>query len=239
MPGPRRLWRRPLPRAWRPRAFPGTSSAPRACTGPRPRRASTSCRRRRRAPGVRHDYGKNRAGERVPSALRWLARARADRGRRVWARRRAAFGEVAPRDGGLPLTPDHRRAAPALQRFHVLREPALSEGVPGATGHGEAPPRRRSWGLGPGDPVEVRTAVGTARFLLEVAPMRDDVVSVDYGWWRPEGGRVRAALRRHGRVQCQPPYQLHGRRAPDRHLALQRDSVPYRALRRATLLARR
>lgn len=41
-------------------------------------------------------------------------------------------------------------------------------------------------GLTPGDRVEVSTDHGSARFVLAVAPMRDGLVSVDYGWWHPE-----------------------------------------------------
>lgn len=41
-------------------------------------------------------------------------------------------------------------------------------------------------GLAPGDRVEVATDHGSARFVLAVAPMRDGLVSVDYGWWHPE-----------------------------------------------------
>ncbi|NHM13648.1 molybdopterin-containing oxidoreductase family protein [Xiamenia xianingshaonis] len=41
-------------------------------------------------------------------------------------------------------------------------------------------------GLAPGAPVEVSTRCGSAKYLLDVADMRDDVVSVDYGWWHPE-----------------------------------------------------
>lgn len=41
-------------------------------------------------------------------------------------------------------------------------------------------------GLREGDAVEVVTDAGVARFVLAVAAMRDDVVSVDYGWWHPE-----------------------------------------------------
>ncbi len=37
-----------------------------------------------------------------------------------------------------------------------------------------------------GDEVEVRTASGKARFALSIIDMRDDVVSVDYGWWDPD-----------------------------------------------------
>lgn len=43
-------------------------------------------------------------------------------------------------------------------------------------------------GLTAGDVVEVVTDAGSARFVLKVADMRDDVVSVDYGWWHPEWG---------------------------------------------------
>ena len=43
-------------------------------------------------------------------------------------------------------------------------------------------------GLREGDAVEVVTDAGVARFVLAVAAMRDDVVSVDYGWWHPEWG---------------------------------------------------
>ena len=41
-------------------------------------------------------------------------------------------------------------------------------------------------GLKPGDRVEIATDKGSARFILETAPLRDDLVNVDYGWWHPE-----------------------------------------------------
>ena len=41
-------------------------------------------------------------------------------------------------------------------------------------------------GLEPGDRVEIATDKGSARFILETAPLRDDLVNVDYGWWHPE-----------------------------------------------------
>ena len=34
--------------------------------------------------------------------------------------------------------------------------------------------------------MTVTSATGSARFQLALAEMRDDVVSVDYGWWHPE-----------------------------------------------------
>jgi thiosulfate reductase/polysulfide reductase chain A len=41
-------------------------------------------------------------------------------------------------------------------------------------------------GLEEGSRVWVETERGRARFALKTAQMRDDVVSVDYGWWYPE-----------------------------------------------------
>lgn len=41
-------------------------------------------------------------------------------------------------------------------------------------------------GLADGDPVVVETEHGQAHFVLKLAPMCDEVVSVEYGWWYPE-----------------------------------------------------
>jgi thiosulfate reductase / polysulfide reductase chain A len=41
-------------------------------------------------------------------------------------------------------------------------------------------------GLEDGNQILVETDRGQARFSLKVAQMRDDVVSVEYGWWYPE-----------------------------------------------------
>lgn len=41
-------------------------------------------------------------------------------------------------------------------------------------------------GFAAGDRVEIATDNGSARFILETALMRDDLVNVDYGWWHPE-----------------------------------------------------
>lgn len=41
-------------------------------------------------------------------------------------------------------------------------------------------------GIGSGEPVTIATDNGEADFILEIAVMRDDLVSVDYGWWHPE-----------------------------------------------------
>lgn len=41
-------------------------------------------------------------------------------------------------------------------------------------------------GLADGDRVVLANEKGEASFILKTAPMRDDVVSADYGWWFPE-----------------------------------------------------
>lgn len=41
-------------------------------------------------------------------------------------------------------------------------------------------------GLASGDRVTLSNEKGEASFILKTAPMRDDVVSADYGWWYPE-----------------------------------------------------
>lgn len=51
-----------------------------------------------------------------------------------------------------------------------------------------SPACARTLGLSAGQVVEVATDEGSARFVLDTALMRDDVVSVDYGWWHPEWG---------------------------------------------------
>ena len=43
-------------------------------------------------------------------------------------------------------------------------------------------------GLQPGDVVKLTTDQGEARFTFAIAPMRDGVINVDYGWWHPENG---------------------------------------------------
>lgn len=41
-------------------------------------------------------------------------------------------------------------------------------------------------GFEKGDCIEVSTDNGSARFILDVVQMRDDLIEVDYGWWHPE-----------------------------------------------------
>lgn len=41
-------------------------------------------------------------------------------------------------------------------------------------------------GLSDGDAVVLANEKGEASFILKTAPMRDDIVSADYGWWFPE-----------------------------------------------------
>lgn len=49
-----------------------------------------------------------------------------------------------------------------------------------------SPATAKRLGLASGDHVEVATDKGRARFVLKTKPMRDNLVSVDYGWWHPE-----------------------------------------------------
>jgi thiosulfate reductase / polysulfide reductase chain A len=42
------------------------------------------------------------------------------------------------------------------------------------------------WSLDEGDPVWVETANGKARFTVHLAEMRNNVISIEYGWWYPE-----------------------------------------------------
>lgn len=41
-------------------------------------------------------------------------------------------------------------------------------------------------GFASGDCIKVATDKGSARFILKTRRMRDDLISVDYGWWHPE-----------------------------------------------------
>lgn len=41
-------------------------------------------------------------------------------------------------------------------------------------------------GLVAGDRVEIATDKGSARFIVGLTAMRDDLLNVDYGWWHPE-----------------------------------------------------
>ena len=43
-------------------------------------------------------------------------------------------------------------------------------------------------GLADGDTVKLTTGQGEARFTFKTAKMRDGIINVDYGWWRPEDG---------------------------------------------------
>ena len=43
-------------------------------------------------------------------------------------------------------------------------------------------------GLADGDTVKLTTGKGEARFTFKTAKMRDGIINVDYGWWRPEDG---------------------------------------------------
>nr|WP_270298330.1 molybdopterin dinucleotide binding domain-containing protein [Eggerthella sinensis] len=49
-----------------------------------------------------------------------------------------------------------------------------------------SPATAQRLGLAEGDAVVLANDRGEARFVLKTAAMRDDLVSVDYGWWHPE-----------------------------------------------------
>ena len=49
-----------------------------------------------------------------------------------------------------------------------------------------------SLGLEAGDAVRLTTDKGEARFIVSIVKMRDDIISVDYGWWHPENGVPKA-----------------------------------------------
>ena len=47
-------------------------------------------------------------------------------------------------------------------------------------------------GLQAGATLRLSTDFGEAYFTLAIAKMRDDLISVDYGWWHPENGIPKA-----------------------------------------------
>ena len=93
-------------------------------------------------------------------------------------------GPVAPRRSLTLITGARRQPYNASMYFE---NPRFRDGAP-APEATVSPACAEALGLHEGDAVEVATDAGTARFVLAVAAMRDDVVSVDYGWWHPEWG---------------------------------------------------
>ena len=93
-------------------------------------------------------------------------------------------GPKAPRRSLTLITGARRQPYNASMYFE---NPRFRDGAaaPEAT---VSPACAEALGLREGDAVEVVTDAGTARFVLKMAEMRDDVVSVDYGWWHPEWG---------------------------------------------------
>ena len=93
-------------------------------------------------------------------------------------------GPKAPRRSLTLITGARRQPYNASMYFE---NPRFRDGAaaPEAT---VSPACAEALGLREGDAVEVVTDAGVARFVLAVAAMRDDVVSVDYGWWHPEWG---------------------------------------------------
>lgn len=93
-------------------------------------------------------------------------------------------GPKAPRRALTLITGARRQPYNASMYFE---NPRFRDGAP-APEATVSPACAEAFGLHEGDAVEVSTDAGTARFVLAVAEMRDDVVSVDYGWWHPEWG---------------------------------------------------
>ncbi len=93
-------------------------------------------------------------------------------------------GPKAPRRSLTLITGARRQPYNASMYFE---NPRFRDGAP-APEATVSPACAEALGLHEGDAVEVATDAGTARFVLAVAAMRDDVVSVDYGWWHPEWG---------------------------------------------------
>lgn len=68
-----------------------------------------------------------------------------------------------------------------------LENPKFRRNVPGPVVDMSAAMAEKL-GLVAGDVVKLTTDYGHARFTVSIAKMRDDIISVDYGWWHPENG---------------------------------------------------
>ncbi|MBE6472768.1 MAG: dehydrogenase [Coriobacteriaceae bacterium] len=68
-----------------------------------------------------------------------------------------------------------------------LENPAFRKATPGPVVE-MSQKTARDLGLQPGDVALLTTDQGEARFTVAIANMRDDLISVDYGWWHPENG---------------------------------------------------
>ena len=72
-----------------------------------------------------------------------------------------------------------------------LDNPAFRKNVPGPVVE-MSQKTADDLGLKPGDVARLTTEKGEARFTVAIAKMRDDLISVDYGWWHPENGIPKA-----------------------------------------------
>ena len=212
-----------VPRAGAP-VWGEPSSGPRARSGTRSRRSSR----------LRGLLGKSSAARAPvgPGLPTRSTSAQADRrpvGFATTTGRIELASEFLPFHGGRRLPEPVLRGPPWLPRRSLMlitgarrqpynasmyfENPRFRDGAPARRQRVSQKACAEALGLHEGDAVEVATDAGTARFVLAVAAMRDDVVSVDYGWWHPEWG-CRRALGRHGRVECQPPDLLRGWPSP-------------------------
>lgn len=95
-------------------------------------------------------------------------------------------GEALPADiaaGRLTLITGARKQPYNASMF--LGNPDFRASYPGPLAE-VSPATAERLGLADGDEVVLANEKGEASFILKTAPMRDDVVSADYGWWYPE-----------------------------------------------------
>lgn len=78
---------------------------------------------------------------------------------------------------GARMQPYYASSYHQLERFRRLHPEPVAE---------MSPATAAALGLAEGEPVTVETERGRARFVTRLVPMRDGVVSVEYGWWCPE-----------------------------------------------------
>lgn len=131
-------------------------------------------------------------GDRLPTPSPRAAippsRAAAEEGAAESARAAAGDAGAAEADGadaaeGLILITGARKQPYNASMF--LSNPDFRAGYPDPLV--EVSPRTATrLGLAEGDRVVLANEKGEASFILKTAPMRDDVVSADYGWWFPE-----------------------------------------------------
>lgn len=78
---------------------------------------------------------------------------------------------------GARFQPYYASSFHQVEKFRIRHPEPLAE---------MSPETAARLGLKDGSPVWVETTVGKAQFVIKTTRMRDDVVSVEYGWWHPE-----------------------------------------------------